>query len=58
MTTTRIEMAIDRIQVGRTQVVYGHVVTKWSDNAVEIGTWGRSTLTVIQAAEQIAQEAH
>lgn len=53
--TTRIELAIDRLPKGMTAVVFGHVVTKWDSEAIEVDTWGRETVSVLQAAQRIAR---
>jgi hypothetical protein len=53
--TARIELAIDRLAKGMTAVVFGHVVTKWDSEVIEVDTWGKKTVGVVEAAARIAE---
>lgn len=42
---------------GTTRVVLGFVVTRWPNDAFEVGTFGRATVTLDQAAVLIGGAA-
>ena len=43
------------IPVGRTTVLNGHAVTRWSATSYEVDTWGRYTVDAAEAARLIAK---
>ena len=44
---------LEAMTVGCTKVINGHAVTRWSQNAFEIGTWGRAYFDIHKAAERL-----
>lgn len=39
--------------VGMTTTINGHAVTRWSESAFEVGTWGRKTVTIDAALDEV-----
>jgi len=50
-----MEQELNSLTVGRTKVINGHVVTRWSANSFEVDTWGRSTVSVAMAQTLVRQ---
>jgi hypothetical protein len=46
-------LALEDLPVGRTRVINGNVVTRWSTGRYEIGTWGQDTCDVHEAAATV-----
>ena len=53
-TGNRFYMALEKMTTGRTAVINGIVVTKWNENAFEVGTWGKAQVTIHNAVDAIA----
>jgi hypothetical protein len=41
------------LTVGHTTLVNGHPVTRWSFDHFEVGTWGRSVMTLSLAVKEV-----
>jgi hypothetical protein len=52
MTNTEIKEAMQKIPVGFTADIMGVKVTRWSESAYEVGTWGKTS-----EIEEIAVES-
>jgi len=46
-------IALENMTIGMTTVLWGKVVTRWSETVFEVGTWGRNELTIDQAVEAL-----
>jgi hypothetical protein len=44
---------LENITPKMTTTVNGHVVTRWSETAYEVGTWGRKTVDIDTALEMV-----
>lgn len=49
----KIEKALDSIGIGKTRVVHGRVVTRWSEMRYEIDTWGKAQVSRNRAVGMI-----
>lgn len=49
-----MESELSNMTVGHTKVINGHAVTRWSERAFEVDTWGRTTVNVYTALEMVA----
>lgn len=49
-----MEHELNSLTVGHTKNINGHVVTRWSENSFEVGTWGRETMTLAQTLAFLA----
>jgi hypothetical protein len=45
------------LTVGHTKNINGHVVTRWSDAAFEVDTWGMSTVNMNDALTLVSESA-
>jgi hypothetical protein len=50
---TIVTAALKAMKVGTTKVLWDNVVTRWTEDKFEIGTFGRGSLTITDAAEAI-----
>ena len=53
MNTNRIEVALENMTIGKTTIVGGCCVTRWSADAYEVGTWGKKTQTIDEAVAEV-----
>lgn len=44
---------LEKITIGKTRVINGTVVTRWSKVSYETGTWGRKTISINDACDDI-----
>jgi len=44
---------LENITPKMTTTVNGHVVTRWSETAYEVDTWGRNTVTIDEALRMV-----
>ena len=47
------KQALKSMTVGRTRVLWGKVVTRWTNEVWEVGTWGRKSQNLDEAAEAL-----
>lgn len=53
MTYADARYEVLHISIGSTKNVAGHVVTRWSEERFELDTWGKSSLVLERALEQM-----
>jgi len=51
MTINDIYNALDSITIGMTKIVNGHVITRWTADLYEIDTFGKTPVSIHQAAD-------
>lgn len=44
---------LQQIKIGYTTGINGHVVTRWSESAFEVDTWGVRTVDIEKAVEWV-----
>lgn len=44
---------LENITVGHTTTINGHVVTRWSQASFEVDTWGRKTVDIDEALQEV-----
>ena len=50
----RLCQALEDMTVGRTKIINGEAVTRWTANSYEIGTWGNDTISFRKAVKVLA----
>ena len=55
MKTNRIEMELEKITVGRTTIINGHVVTRWNVSRYEVDTINRTSCSFDEAVAEVAK---
>lgn len=53
MNEIQAKQLLQNIPVKHTMVINGHPVTRWSETAFEVGTWGRKTVDIDQAIPEV-----
>lgn len=53
----RAYLEMEAMKVGFTKVINGMVTTKWSEGKFEVGTFGKATVTIDEAADKLMMEA-
>lgn len=53
MTYADARYELNNMSVGATKVVAGEVVTRWSAEVYEVGTWGKATQVLERALETL-----
>lgn len=48
-----MENKLSNMKVGHTKLINGHVVTRWSDRAFEVDTWGKVSTHIYEAIELV-----
>lgn len=52
-TGARFYNMLEAMKVGFTTVINGMVVTRWSPESYEVGTWGKSTMDIHKTADAL-----
>lgn len=53
MKLNQVEIALENITVGMTTTIAGIVVTRWSKNTYEVGTWGKKNQNIEEAIAEV-----
>ncbi len=53
-----IEREIESLPVGKTRMIAWEAVTRWADDAFEIGTWGKKQDTLAGTVDTLCKMRH